>query len=323
MTASPASKFATVAEGRPSGGPYKICYELHGQGPNKVLLVMGLSGSLRAWDTTVQQLLARGGYEVCIFDNRGIGHSDAPGPGYSVKDMAQDAFELLQHLGWTRNVFVAGVSMGGMITQELVLLAPEGTFAAIVLISTHAGRTIPPLATIVTFAGVLFGPQKSEAEAFDTYCNLVFALPWLDQEAPGYKSNREMMHAHLKATMAEKGMQSKQGRDGQMAAIRGHYVSAAKLKKIGQLGVPVLVMTGTEDALIRPKNSHHIAKSIGCPIEVFERAGHGLAQERPHRFHELLTGTFAKSRAFVTGPHPAGEDAAVAAADVPISASSL
>ncbi|TPX55637.1 hypothetical protein PhCBS80983_g05150 [Powellomyces hirtus] len=317
--------FATVAKNRPSGGPYKICYELHGSGPNKVLLVMGLSGSLRAWDTTVNQLLARGGYEVCIFDNRGIGDSDAPGPGYSVKDMAQDAYELLQHLGWTENVFLAGVSMGGMISQELTLLAPQGTFAAIVFISTHAGFTVPPLTAIWTFANMFLGGIKTPQQGYDIYCNLVFAQSWLNAEPVGatHKSNREMMHEALAATAAAKGMQSPTGRSGQMAAIRGHFVSAARLKKIGQLGVPVLVMTGTEDNLIRPKNSFHIAKQIGCPLEVFEGAGHGLAQERPHRFHELMCATFAKSRAFVHVPHKADEAKRVAEADVPISASSL
>ncbi|KAJ3021847.1 hypothetical protein HKX48_007623 [Thoreauomyces humboldtii] len=305
LPGNPSSKsmWATVAQDRPSGGPYNLCYELHGSGPNKVLLVMGLSGTLRAWDSTVAELLARdAGYEVCIFDNRGVGHSTQPGAGYTVKDMAQDAYELLLHLGWTKDVYLAGVSMGGMISLELSLLAPQETFGALVLISTHAGNTIPPLSTIWTFGGILFGGQKSEKDMLDTYCNLVFALPWLDAEAPvgsGFPNNRAMVQHYLKLGILEKGQQSEKGRSGQFAAIRTHSVSNSRLKQIGHLGIPILVMTGTEDRLIRSKNSHHIAKQIGCPIEVFQSAGHGLASERPHRFHELLCETFAKSRGFV------------------------
>jgi pimeloyl-ACP methyl ester carboxylesterase len=42
----------------------------------------------------------------------GVGDSTQPPPGYLIKDMAMDVYELLQHLGWTSNVFIAGVSMG-------------------------------------------------------------------------------------------------------------------------------------------------------------------------------------------------------------------
>ncbi|KND00019.1 uncharacterized protein SPPG_04365 [Spizellomyces punctatus DAOM BR117] len=319
--------FCTVAKDRPTGGPYQLCYELHGSGPNKVLLVMGLSGTMRAWDTTVRQLLARNGYEICIFDNRGIGHSDQPGPGYSVKDMAEDAYELLLHLGWTKDVLLAGVSMGGMISQELVLLAPPGTFGALVLISTHPGRTIPPLRTIWTFASSLLLPgTKSEEDQFHTYCKLVFALPWLDAEAPpqsGFHTNREMILHSLRETRKEKGVQSEQGRMGQLRAIGQHYVSPQRLAQIGALGIPVLVMTGTEDALIRPKNSYYIAKHIGAPLEVFKGAGHGLAQERPHRFHALMCATFAKSKGFVKVAQPDDLEKTLLEVDMPISATSL
>lgn len=57
-----------------------------------------------------------------LFDNRGIGESDKPVMRYSTSEMAKDAVELLEHLGWTeeRSVHVVGISMGGMIAQELV-----------------------------------------------------------------------------------------------------------------------------------------------------------------------------------------------------------
>lgn len=61
-------------------------------------------------------------YSCLIFDNRGMGESDKPSMRYSTSEMAKDAFELLNHLGWTskRQLHVIGISMGGMIAQEMV-----------------------------------------------------------------------------------------------------------------------------------------------------------------------------------------------------------
>lgn len=61
-------------------------------------------------------------YSSLIFDNRGIGESDKPVLRYSSSEMARDTIEILNQVGWTanRSVHVIGVSMGGMIAQEIV-----------------------------------------------------------------------------------------------------------------------------------------------------------------------------------------------------------
>ena len=61
-------------------------------------------------------------YSCLIFDNRGMGESDKPLLRYSTSEMAKDTLELLENLGWTeqRQLHIVGVSMGGMIAQELV-----------------------------------------------------------------------------------------------------------------------------------------------------------------------------------------------------------
>ena len=61
-------------------------------------------------------------YSCLIFVNRGMGESDEPVMRYSTSEMAKDAFELLDRLGWAgeRSIHVVGISMGGMIAQEMV-----------------------------------------------------------------------------------------------------------------------------------------------------------------------------------------------------------
>lgn len=61
-------------------------------------------------------------YTSLIVDNRGMGMSDKPLMRYSTSDMAKDLLEVIDHVGWTekRQLHVIGISMGGMIAQELV-----------------------------------------------------------------------------------------------------------------------------------------------------------------------------------------------------------
>ena len=61
-------------------------------------------------------------YSCLVFDNRGMGESDKPIMRYTTSEMAKDTLEVLDHLGWTsrRELHVIGISMGGMIAQEMV-----------------------------------------------------------------------------------------------------------------------------------------------------------------------------------------------------------
>ena len=71
-------------------------------------------------------------------DARGTGHSDKPDARYSMADMASDALAVMDALRIERAALL-GASMGGMIAQELALLAPERT-AALVLVGSSPGR---------------------------------------------------------------------------------------------------------------------------------------------------------------------------------------
>lgn len=64
-------------------------------------------------------------YSCLVYDNRGIGDSDKPKARYSTSEMAKDVIEVIDHLGWTgkRQLHVIGISMGGMIAQEVVSLS--------------------------------------------------------------------------------------------------------------------------------------------------------------------------------------------------------
>lgn len=87
---------------------------------------MGLGGFKTAWQRQTKDFAHTQGdkYTSLIFDNRGVCESDKPLMRYSTSEMALDVLDLLQHIGWTkqRDLHVIGISMGGMIAQELVSL---------------------------------------------------------------------------------------------------------------------------------------------------------------------------------------------------------
>jgi pimeloyl-ACP methyl ester carboxylesterase len=88
---------------------------------------MGLGGMKYAWQRQTKDFGHAQGdkYSCLVYDNRGIGDSDKPRGRYSTSEMAKDVIEVIDHLGWTdnRQLHVIGISMGGMIAQEVVSLS--------------------------------------------------------------------------------------------------------------------------------------------------------------------------------------------------------
>ena len=98
-----------------------LYYEEHGSG-EPLLLIMGWGCNAATWKPQVPGLAER--FRVITFDNRGVGRSDSPTKAYTVREMAADTIGLLDALDIDR-AHVFGISMGGMIAQELVLAHPE------------------------------------------------------------------------------------------------------------------------------------------------------------------------------------------------------
>src|SRR5690242_17192324 len=89
----------------------KIFWEQQGAGTEAVLLIMGLGYTHEMWHRVAPSLAES--YRVILFDNRGVGLTDAPPGPYTMSDMASDAAAVLRAAGCDQaNVF--GISMGGM-----------------------------------------------------------------------------------------------------------------------------------------------------------------------------------------------------------------
>lgn len=282
--------YVPVGEKRGDNPAVKIYYELHGEGEEHVVLIMGLNTSCLAWENQTKYLAETGKYTVLIFDNRGMGMSDSPSGFYTTSQMAEDAIEVFDHLGWDKNIHLNGCSMGGMIALELASTWPE-RFSSLTLTSTSSGRQAPPWKAVTTLSRLAF--IREPKDKIGHAITLVFPDEWLkskpeEERHMEFATNKDMAVANFLARIERTRPQPLKGNIGQTAAALRHYVSDERLKKIKDSGLPVIVLTGTWDNLVNPKNSHHLSKVLGCHLEVFEGSGHALPTEQSVKYNKLI-----------------------------------
>ncbi|MFE5097483.1 alpha/beta fold hydrolase [Streptomyces sp. NPDC056638] len=113
----------------------RLSYQRSGQG-EPVLFIMGSGAAGHVWTMHQTPAVVRAGYEAIVFDNRGIGGSDAPAGKYALAEMVADTKGLIEalDLGPCR---IVGYSMGALIAQELAITAPHLVRSAI-LMATRA-----------------------------------------------------------------------------------------------------------------------------------------------------------------------------------------
>src|SRR3954468_21247476 len=98
-------------------GDLDLYYELHEGGPGApAVLVMGLGVDAHGWERQIPALTRD--RSVLVLDNRGVSRSAKPRGPYTTAELADDVAGLLDHVKWDR-AHVAGLSLGGMISQEI------------------------------------------------------------------------------------------------------------------------------------------------------------------------------------------------------------
>lgn len=113
-----------------------LVYEVIGEG-DPLLLIAGCGQPAQAFEIGLAPLLAAAGYQVILFDNRGVPPSSLPPAPYSVAQMAGDTLDLVDHLGIVDPIRIAGHSLGGWIAETLVIDHPGRIRAAALMGSAN------------------------------------------------------------------------------------------------------------------------------------------------------------------------------------------
>lgn len=246
-------------------GDVDIHYDVVGQG-TPVLLIMGLGTRGDSWGP-LAEALASAGYMAIHFDNRDVGWSSLlPGRTYELRDMAADAVGLLDHLG-VAQAHVVGISMGGMIAQEILVHHPRRARRAVLMATMPGGRNAVPAPPHVL--APIFMPTDDRVAALRSV--------YVAMTAPGFAAeNPQIIDALMESALRKPTPPEAVGR--QLAAI----MRWSSWDGLPQVQAPTLVLHGEADALIPVANARLIADRIpGAHLRTLPGVGHLLPTEAP------------------------------------------
>lgn len=251
----------------------KLYYEIHGEG-EPLLCVMGLGADSRAWVLQAPAFSQR--HRTIIFDNRDVGQSSyVPEGSYEISDMAADALALADALD-LESFHLLGVSMGGAISQEMALAAPE---------------RIKTLTLAVTWSsGGRYAEAKSQSwgrdiqkltfeEQIESMLLVLFSEAFFEQpERVEFVRNMLLSNPHP---------QEPEAFARQLDACGRHTT----IDRLGSLSMPVHVIGAEHDLLVPVWKSKEIADAIpGAKLTIFDRAAHGVQFESAEELNTAVLG---------------------------------
>jgi pimeloyl-ACP methyl ester carboxylesterase len=279
----------------------EICTEDFGATSDPtVVLVNGATSSMLRYDTAFCRRLAAGSRHVIRFDNRDTGRSVTCPPGeadYTVEDMADDVAGVLDAYGVAR-AHLVGMSMGGMILQELALRHPDRARTLTLIMTTPDPSTIGAAVAGTLAPDALPGPAP-------VVMALIKTPPSVDwSDADSVIENTLATRRTLVGTrfpFDEEGQRALAGAEVARAlniqSAGNHALAVARTpawrSRLGEVAVPTLVIHGTEDPILPFPHGQALATEIpGARLEAMDGIGHELPEgEWDHVIGSILAHT--------------------------------
>jgi pimeloyl-ACP methyl ester carboxylesterase len=264
-----------------------ICYEIFGEASAEpMLLIMGLGGQMVLWDDAFCEQIAARGFRVIRFDNRDVGQSSKLTGGkrltwlellklrflkipvtapYTLRDMAEDTTALMDVLG-IRTAHLVGVSMGGMIAQEIAIDFPERVRSLISMMSTTGNPKLPqPSREAISL--FMAPPPRSRDEYIARF----------ERNSKVLRAGRFPEDEALDRSRAERVFDRGLNPPGIGRQIRAVLASGSRKERLRKVKAPTLVIHGTADPLVDPKAGQDTAVSIpGAKLMMVQGMGHAL-----------------------------------------------
>jgi pimeloyl-ACP methyl ester carboxylesterase len=261
----------------------QIAYETLGdRGARPLLMVMGLGAPMLVWHPDLCGLLAGRGFFVIRFDNRDVGRSthlhdaaqpdirgvlrrgDVSSAAYTLDDMAEDGFGLLDALGVTA-AHVLGASLGGMIAQTMAVRHPGRVLSLTSIMSAPS----PALANPTPEAGATLTrpPATSREGAIARAIDVARIIG-----SPGYPPDDEW-RAELAGRIWDQGLDPA----GVMRQWMAILASGDRTEAVRGIKIPALVVHGESDPLVSVAAGRRTAELIsGAQLMVVPGMGHDL-----------------------------------------------
>jgi pimeloyl-ACP methyl ester carboxylesterase len=281
----------------PSG--IDLCFETFGdEADPPILLVMGLGGPMGWWPDDFCERLAGRGFFVIRYDNRDTGRSTKlrqhrvgrtdvvraflglGRPPYTIGDLADDAFGLLDHLG-IEQVHLVGVSMGGMIVQTMAIARPERALSMTSIMSTTGNRRVGwQHPRIIPALLASAGPTR------DAYVERSIKTATIIG-SPAFPGDEELARQRAYETY-DRGW-SASGVTRQMLAV---LAQPDRTKDLARLDLPVTVIHGLSDRLVHRSGGKAVADAVpGAEHIEIAGLGHDLPSQLFDTYVEAIVRT--------------------------------
>jgi 3-oxoadipate enol-lactonase len=255
---------------RVRSGDVHLNYELSGSG-STVVLTHGLGSDLHYWDAAAEALAKH--HQVLRWDVRGFGESDKPVGPYSPEMLAADLAFLLDSLQ-LGSVHLAGLSMGGVISQRFALDHPHRV-RALALASTSSE----------------VGPQAAEG-----WRRLADRIERRGFDARSADSSRSFSPAFAARhpDVVERLNHQTLKNDPKSYAAAARAMSAYNwTEQLRAITGPVLILQGLDDRLTPPGGAVKMARALPrSRLVMIPAAGHNLPLEHAVAFHTALLAFF-------------------------------
>jgi pimeloyl-ACP methyl ester carboxylesterase len=253
---------------------FSIHYERHGTGSGvPLVLIMGIGATCQGWLVLQVPELSRDRPNV-IFDNRGAGRSEDPGEDFGTVDLARDTLALLDELQLER-ANVLGAFLGGMVAQELAILAPERVHT-LTLVGTFARADARRRMLLEQWRALAESQVSYEARVKS---RLIWSLHDLTFEQSDIIDSMLQFYLEQDAPLEGKVVQR------QIDACLAHDA----LDRLDQIQAPTLVVCGEQDLVAPLPLARQLANRIPqARLVPIPGAGHLVPVEMARRFNRLV-----------------------------------
>jgi pimeloyl-ACP methyl ester carboxylesterase len=242
-----------------------------------VLFLSGFGDTVEAWEAQISALSDR--YRCTVHDTRGTGRTVAPPESITIPQLAADAAAVIEAMG-LEQPHVIGFSGGGIVAQELALSYPE-------------------LVGSLVLSGTFSEIDEKQQRMFEGWAALAAAAESAHHFMRLFLTQIYTAEAHADGRVDEWARELAEFEpamsDEAFTATLEAYKSWSSTARLGEIGVPTLVLAGEVDFQVSWRRCREMAARIpGAEFVLIEAQAHQPFQEVPDEYNAIVTGFWSR-----------------------------